>query len=76
MNREPGFEYPPGVTDRDTYDLQTYLEGGWEESQAAAERLDRRSVLQGQMSLQEYEAIWGLWPDDQQEERKRGNHDA
>lgn len=73
---DPEFEYPPGIQDLDGYDAQTYLEGGTKEALAAAERLDRRSVTQGQMPLRDYVQAWGLWPEERQEERKQGNRDT
>lgn len=34
------FQYPPGITDKASYDAQTFLEGGTEEAMAAAARMD------------------------------------
>jgi hypothetical protein len=45
--------------DEDYNDLQEYLEGGTEVSQAAARRLDVRAVRNGQMSQAEFDRLWG-----------------
>jgi hypothetical protein len=46
----------------DMNDLQTYLEGGTKESQAAARRLDERSVIEGRLSPSVFKAVWGELP--------------
>lgn len=42
--------------------LQTYLEGGTEESQAAARTLDEHAVSSGQISPGAFKAVWGELP--------------
>lgn len=56
------YPYPAGIEDRDFYDLQTYLEGGTEESQHAARRMDERAVANGQLSPEGFRATWGELP--------------
>lgn len=56
------YAYPAGCKDQDFYDLQTYLEGGTEESRHAARRMDERAVANGQLSPEGFRATWGELP--------------
>lgn len=56
------YRYPEGCEDVDFYDLQTYLEGGTEESQHAARRMDERAVAAGQQSPEDFLATWDELP--------------
>jgi hypothetical protein len=53
------FRYPGGITDHDLYDLRIYLESSdLKEVEAAARRMDRRAVANGQMSPEDYRNLW------------------
>lgn len=51
------------VTAEDHNLLQTYLEGGTEESQAAARVMDQHAVERGQLSPKTFKAVWGVMPE-------------
>jgi len=61
-DRPDTYAYPEGCTDLNSYDLQTYLEGGTEEAQHAARRMDERAVASGQQSSEAFLATWGELP--------------